>query len=115
MRKDGEPDSKKRGKNIDKFAEELVPKYSEKMYADDKVLIVEGLQLLDETMYPNKNYFKDKPIVIMNTNQSVAMYRAIARDNIKTDAQDMAERLRWYTFFNTKISDLKETIGGKSK
>lgn len=110
MRKDGEPNKEKRWKNIDKFAEELLPKYAEKKYSEGKIVIAEGVQLLDDTMYPNKTYFKDKPIVILNTNQSVAMYRAIARDNIKTDAQDMAERLEWYSFFNTKINELKETI-----
>ena len=37
---------------------------------------MEGVQLLDETMYPNKRFFDNKPCVLLKTNDDTSRKRA---------------------------------------
>lgn len=43
-------------------------------------VIVEGVQLLDETMYPNKSFLADKPGIVLKTKDALAKKRASERD-----------------------------------
>ena len=76
-------------------------KFAANQFPKNKKVIVEGVQLQDSTTYPNKNFFKDKPIVIMGTNPLTSFFRASKRDGHSTitSIKSAKEYTQWY--FNT--------------
>ena len=54
--------------------------FGEHLYHVGVKVIMEGLQLLDETMYPDKDFFDNKPRIELTTKSSVAARRARKRD-----------------------------------
>lgn len=69
-------------KKVDKFAE-LSEAFGKEEYGSSNKVIIEGVQLLDETMYPNKRFFDDKPCILLKTNSDVSKKRASQRDSYK--------------------------------
>lgn len=54
--------------------------FSQRQFSKGKKVIIEGVQLADETTYPDKNFFKDKPLIVAGTNSVNAFLRATLRD-----------------------------------
>ena len=52
------------GKNLEKF-EKVIQDFGEYEYSKGKTVAVEGTQLLDDTLYPDKSYFNNKPYIGM--------------------------------------------------
>lgn len=50
------------GKNLEKF-EQVLEDYGAYQYGKGKKVVVEGVQLMDDTLYPDKSYFDDKPTI----------------------------------------------------
>lgn len=69
-------------KNVDRF-QELSEKFGESCFDNGKRVIVEGVQLLDETMYPDKSFFNDKPGIVLLTEDRISKRRAFVRDSSK--------------------------------
>lgn len=67
-------------KKVDEFTK-LTELFAEEEYGKTSKVIMEGVQLLDETMYPNKNFFNDKPCILLKTNDNVSQKRAAKRDS----------------------------------
>ena len=67
-------------KKVDKFTE-LSEEFGRTEFNDSRKVIMEGVQLLDETMYPNKRFFYDKPCILLKTNDGVSRKRAKERDS----------------------------------
>ena len=67
-------------KKVDKFTE-LSEEFGRTEFNDSRKVIMEGVQLLDETMYPNKRFFYDKPCILLKTNDNVSRKRAKERDS----------------------------------
>ena len=67
-------------KKVDKFTE-LSEEFGRTEFNDSRKVIMEGVQLLDETMYPNKRFFYDKPCILLKTNDDVSRKRAKERDS----------------------------------
>jgi hypothetical protein len=92
-------DKKKRWKMIDELGDHI-SEYGEKLYGKKK-LVVEGVQLSDQTIYPDKSFFKDKPFMLMTTSALKSWYRAGIRDQKlnKEDLtiQDIKEYINWYS------------------
>lgn len=107
---------KNMGKYFDKL-EKCLLDYSKSLYGKKKV-ILEGVQIMDETLfYKNKQYLKDKPIIIMNTTLTDTYLSAIRRDKINMEDAINTERIDWYesmfedmtylnNLLNTKIKDI---------
>ena len=68
-------------KKVDKFTE-LSEEFGRTEFNDSRKVIMEGVQLLDETMYPNKRFFDDKPCILLKTNDDVSRKRAKERDSL---------------------------------
>ena len=68
-------------KKVDKFTE-LSEEFGRTEFNDSRKVIMEGVQLLDETMYPNKRFFYDKPCILLKTNDDVSRKRAKERDSL---------------------------------
>ena len=66
-------------KEVDKFSK-LSEQYGEYQYLNHKKVVIEGVELRDETMYPNKDFFNDKPMIQTNLDSNIARERASKRD-----------------------------------
>ena len=73
-------DKKEYFKKVDKFTE-LSEEFGRTEFNDSRKVIMEGVQLLDETMYPNKRFFDDKPCILLKTNDNISRKRAKERDS----------------------------------
>ena len=67
-------------KKVDKFAE-LSEEFGRAEFDNSRKVIMEGVQLLDETMYPNKRFFDDKSCILLKTNDDISRKRAKERDS----------------------------------
>lgn len=69
-------------KKVDKFTK-LSEAFGREEYGNSNKVIMEGVQLLDETMYPNKRFFDDKPCILLKTKDNVSRKRANERDSMQ--------------------------------
>ena len=74
-------------KNVDEFTM-LSEKFGEHQYNKGKKVVMEGVQLNDETLYPDKSFLKDKPLIKTNTDSEISRLRATERDALHTDITD---------------------------
>ena len=80
--RDATIDKKERWKAIDDIGNH-VESYGKDCYNRGKRVIIEGAQMGDDTMFPDKNYFKDKPTITMKNNYIYNSIRASRRDGDK--------------------------------
>lgn len=78
---------------VDEFSD-LIDKFGEQQYKKKKRVIVEGVQLMDDTMRPDKSYFKDKPYVVLNTSALSSTIRANQRDSKRISFNDIQSIMR---------------------
>ena len=69
-------------KKVDKFTK-LSAEFGRAEFNNSRKVIMEGVQLLDETMYPNKRVFDDKSCILLKTNDETSRKRAKERDSYK--------------------------------
>lgn len=93
------------GKLLDKF-QECLEEYARLLYPSRK-LIVEGIQLLDETFYPDKKYFADKPLLIPSTSARTSSKRGSARDGVQ-NANEEYEKHK--TIYDNSIKTIQKMI-----
>lgn len=94
------PGTREFGKLLENF-ESSLDGFSKQQFKNNKKVIVEGIQLLDDTLYPDKKYFKDKPTMVMKTKALKSFIRAGIRDEKLNFSDltpvDMVEYVRWYS------------------
>ena len=66
-------------RKVDRFTK-LSEEFGRHSFDIQRKVIMEGVQLLDETMYPDKSFLADKPRIVLNINDSTAKKRASERD-----------------------------------
>jgi len=66
-------------KTVDKFAK-AIEQYGRDQYKKRKV-VVEGVQLMDSTLYADRSFYKDKPYAMMTT----SVFRSWIRGNIRDE------------------------------
>ena len=103
------------GKWLDKY-EETILGYGKQLYPKKK-LIVEGIQILDTAFVLDKNYFKDKPLIIMSTGILKSQLSASIRDgesfmdfmNRMTDKEHWDFRRLYKKYANMLITDVEKS------
>lgn len=104
-------DIKDRIKTIDEVSKQI-ESYGRRCYSKGNKVAVEGVQLADETMFPDKSYFKDKPVITLHTSKLKSAARAATRDNDKiVDIfKDFADRDRskWYDKIENGLKEIEE-------
>lgn len=93
-----------------------IDEFSEQEYKSGRRVIMEGVQLLDETIYPNKKILKDKPIIIMGTNPITSILSASKRDDkniVKDILPSLNEYVNWYRVLNKDLSTLSKEVNAK--
>ena len=100
------------GKICCKFEVEL-EKYGSYQYKRGNKVIVEGVELLDDTIRPDKSFFKDKPIAILKTNPITSSTRAMKRDNIKLNRDELSIAFDNHMMWSKDIRKFKNDIDKK--
>ena len=76
----------KKDKRLDfKVVDEMAKaseEYSAKIYGK-KRLIIEGVQLMDETFYPNRDRYKQQPFILTDTSAIASLRRGNMRDDMR--------------------------------
>jgi adenylate kinase family enzyme len=106
---------KERWKLIDELGDHIT-NYGKQQYGKKKV-IVEGVQLSDQTIYPDKKFFDGKPFMMMDTNALKSWYRAGVRDE-KLNRQDLTlqdakEYINWYSNMHKNKRSLEKQLSLK--
>lgn len=91
--------------------EDSIVDFSKQQYDKGKRVVVEGLQLTDDTLFPDKSYFKDKPLIITRTNALASFIRSGIRDD-KLKLKDLTpadikEYVRWYNQATRDLDNIK--------
>ena len=103
-------DRQERWKIIDQFTDALED-FSKEQYKKGKGVVCEGVQIADEIAWPDKNYFKGKPMVIMTTSRIRSLMNGMERDEISPfDLLTIAYRLKWQNGWLKSINQLKKTV-----
>ncbi len=97
---------KERWKYIDEFAEKHIQDFSKQQFKKNKKVIVEGVQLSDDTLFPDKKFFKDKAVIIADTSSLTSVIRANIRDNKKLELIDIKERMQWDKYLDENFSKI---------
>ena len=87
------------GKIVERF-EQDIEKYGKNAYSRNKKVIVEGVHMLDDTIRPDKTYFRDKPFIMLNTNILLSTIRANRRDETNFAVSNITDRLSWQRDIN---------------
>lgn len=108
----------KKERTLDKF-EDAVQEFGRKQFSKKRKVIVEGVELADDSFKPDKKFFKDKPLVVLTTSAITSMRRAFARDGrgglLKglMNLDDAWGALRWYSVMNQQLNDLTSIAEAK--
>lgn len=94
-------------------------KFGKEQFKSGKNVIMEGVQIFDTTLYEDRKFYSDKPLIVVNTNSFISNLRGSARDS---DNAFEAASLAIYRTKNTintskELSIFKNIVGvsGKKK
>lgn len=110
--------SKEWGKIVDGF-EKQIDAFAKSQHTKGNKVIVEGVQLDDDTLYPDKKVFQNKPMLITGTGAIPSFYRARARDGvfrhkgIKDNILDIKRYAGWYRDRSKRLKSLRTIIDAK--
>lgn len=93
---------------MDKFQDSMVS-FGREQYGKKRV-IVEGVQLIDDTFFPDKSFFRDQPLIVLSTDYDTSIKRASERDNVDlNDAKLNGMRKAMQDHWNESITNLSQT------
>ena len=100
---------KERWRVIDAIGDQVEP-YGRHCYNDGRRVIIEGVQMADDTMFPNKRYFKTRPTITLHTRKLRSAVRAAKRDktNLKDFIKDVTDkdRYEWYDYIEENLKKI---------
>ena len=92
------------GKLVMVFEKELL-NFAAICYGKRRRVIVEGVQLLDDTLYPDKKFFSDKPVVLCDADIITAIRRRNKRDNKRLHINDFKNAMQWQKEIEKFLND----------
>lgn len=99
------------GKICEKFEVEL-ENYGQYQYKNGNKVIVEGVELLDDTIRPDKSFFQSKPVVILKTNPLTSSVRAMKRDQVRLEKNEIVNTFENHREWTSDIRKFKSSIKG---
>lgn len=105
-------------KTVDKFRE-AITSYSKEQYKNGHRVIVEGVQIADDWLAPNKKFYDGKPGVVLGTGVISSMSRAFERDGRGNLIKGLAnldsakDYVKWFLDTNAKLDDLAGSVQAK--
>lgn len=107
---DGSLNKQQRWKLIDSFTE-ATEEFGRKQYIRGKRVVMEGVQLADQTMYPVKADLKGKPLAVMKTGRLTSLRRGLERDDIMLyDIPTIVKRYKDQQFWSKSLNELKKEV-----
>ena len=97
------------GKICEKFEVEL-ENYGAYQHKRGNKVIVEGVELLDDTVRPDKSFFKDKPVAILKTNSLTSGRRAMQRDQVELSKEELMTAFENHRAWSKDIKNFKKGI-----
>jgi len=89
--------------------EEHVEKFGASEYVSGRKVICEGVELLDDTMRPDKSFFKSKPTAIVNTSAITSSIRSRERDGVKLRSlDDIMREFKWYSQSRKDLNNFRK-------
>ena len=90
-------------------------RFAKEQFTKGKRVIIEGVQLSDDTTYPDKTFFKNKPIMILETKAKTSMARAWERDGKtnKISKESLDEYVKWYLNMHESLDKLSLVVNAK--
>lgn len=85
--------------------------YSKRLFDNNKKLIIEGVQLMDTTFYENRDFYKDKPYMLVNTSAIKSLLRGNERDEMK--GLDSLYRVPYYMKNSQEVKKLMKDLNLK--
>lgn len=110
--------SKEYWDTVDAFRD-AIEEYSKEQFSKGNRVIVEGVQIADDWLSADKNYYANKPMVILNTGAIKSMKRAFARDDrggiIKglKSLDSAKECIQWYRNSSKRLNELSDISGAR--
>lgn len=110
--------SKEYWDTVDAFRD-AIEEYSKEQFSKGNRVIVEGVQIADDWLTADKNYYASKPMVILNTGAIKSMKRAFARDDrggiIKglKSLDSAKEYIQWYRNSSKRLNELSDISGAR--
>lgn len=109
------PKDKWKEKRVLQRFEEAIESFGRKQYNNKRKVIVEGVEILDDSIRPDKSYFNTKPIILLGTNPIVSMQRAFTRDGrgnlLKglVNLDSASAYLQWYSGMRRTMRDIEDS------
>lgn len=96
-------------KTVDEFAA-ASEKFGQQQFAKKRKVVMEGVELLGETMYTDINKYKGKPVIIVQTNNLQSAIRGSIRDGVDpiTTIQRMLGKQA--ASWTRELKDLENTV-----
>lgn len=95
------------GEVVKEFEKELI-NFSVAEYKSGKKVIVEGVHLLDDTLYPDKSFFIGKPLIILDVGILKSIHQANERDDSHFRLSDIKDRRYWRKDIRNLMEVLKQ-------
>ena len=95
-------------KVLDRF-EASIEKFGSEQYSKGKKVIAEGIQVLDSGLHVDKNFYVDKPIMILGTNAFTSFKKAAYRDgrmNLQT-IKNGKQYIEWYSKMHQDLKNIQ--------
>lgn len=103
-------DRKKRWEALDEL-ENAIKTFGKEQYSNGKRVIAEGVQLTDDTLFPDKSYFKGQPMVILTTDADTSNARGNERDGIdSSDIETIRKRVEAQKYWSRRLDALGDTV-----
>lgn len=96
---------------VDAFRNAIVS-FSKKEFKLGNRVIAEGIQIADDWLSPNKDFYSDQPMIILNTGAVTSMQRAFKRDgrgNLISGLKSLdsaKNHIKWYADSEKQLNDL---------
>jgi energy-coupling factor transporter ATP-binding protein EcfA2 len=92
--------------------EQHIEDFGKEEYRKGRKIVCEGVQLLDDTVRPDKSFFKNKPFAVVTTSGFTSNRRANARDGYKySSIKDFLGQHRWVKQSSIELKQLRKQIG----
>lgn len=88
--------------------EQTLLDYGKYMYSKGKRVVVEGVQLMDDTLFPNKSFFKTVPTILLTTSLAKSSWRGAKRDKI--NPINYLSNLRYNKMSRQEYKQVKKAI-----
>lgn len=106
-------------RTVDAF-QRATEQYAKKQFKNNNRVVVEGIQIADDWFSEKKDYYSEKPLIVMGTNPTKSLSRALKRDGLDNifvssikNTKLAKERVRVYANMNSKLNDLATITNAK--